>query len=297
MKGKFLVFLLVTALVLTFCPLVAFASQATNISVVVNNNPANEQLGDGGWVNWEQGIIKAVGYGAPSTRAKSQAQARLLARIAAKADAQRNLLEAIQGIRVDSETTVENLEVTSDIIKTSLSGFLKGAQIVSEKQLSDGTYEIVMAVNLYGANSLNKVIYEAKPPVQQPLPIICPDYQVPANLSSYTGLVIDARRLGLDRCFSPKIYDQTGREIFGTMYVDPDFLQENGLVSYAASPQMLQQVDCGQSRAGTNPLVVRAIGVKDHNYNIVISKADGDRILAANAQNGFLAKCAVVIKK
>jgi len=296
MNKKTLAFLLVTALLITLFPLTASAGQATNINIVVNNNEANEKAGDAGWVNWEQGVVKAIGTGAPSSKAKTQAQARILARRAAIVDAYRNLAEAVEGLQVDSETTVENLEITSDIIKTKVSAFIKGAQLVSEQQLPDGSYEVIMQIKLYGSGNLNDIIYESKPPQTQPVPQPSPDYAV-TNIPAYTGLVIDARGLGLDRCFSPKVYDDTGREIFGTMYVDPNFLQENGLVSYAASPDMLSLVDSGKSRAGANPIVVRALKVRDHNYNVIISKADGDKILAANRQGGFLQKCAVVIKK
>ncbi len=81
--------------------------------------------------DWNNGVIQATGTGVPTTGAIG-AQARILARRAAIADAQRNLLELTEGVQVDAETTVEMMMVTSDIIRTKVSGVLKGARIVSE---------------------------------------------------------------------------------------------------------------------------------------------------------------------
>lgn len=295
MKRKILGLLLITALIVTLFPLLATAN-TTNVNVTVNNGSATEKVGNSGWINWEKGVIKATGIGVPSSKARTQAAAKAGAKEAAKQVAQRNLVGIIHGLQIDSETTVEELELTSDIIKRKISGFLVGVQVFDEKELPDGSWEVVVGVQLYGNNGLNRVIYETQPPQTQPIPQPSAEY-IPASISGHTGLVIDARGLKLDRCFSPKVYDQTGREIFGTMYVDPDFLQEKGLVSYASSAEMLSLTDRGQSRAGANPIVVKAIKVRDHNYNVVISKADGDRILAANNQSGFLQQCKVVIKK
>ncbi len=45
----------------------------------------------------------------------------------------------------------------------------------------------------------------------------------------YTGVVIDARGLGVMPSMSPKIYDNTGNEVYGTMTVDPDYVIEKGI--------------------------------------------------------------------
>ncbi len=83
-----------------------------------------------GGIDWVGGVITAVGTGVSSK--PSLGQARALARRAAMVDAQRNLLEIINGVKVDSETTVENFVVTQDIIKTNVSGVVKGARLVKQ---------------------------------------------------------------------------------------------------------------------------------------------------------------------
>ena len=263
-------------------------------------------------VDWEKGIITATGVGVPSSKAVSLSQARAMAYRAAKADAYRNLAEIIDGVQVDSETTVKNLALENDVINLKIKSFIKGARVVSEKMDRDGTWHVTMKLNLYGGtDSLSKTVYDNIAVPKKPLPEVTID-TVRTEVSTvktstvtltetvsgqYTGLVVDVTGLQLERCMSPKIIDETGREIYGTMYVDGEYLSEYGILSYAYTPNMLAKVANGTSRAGNKPLTVKAVGVANHGYNMIISKADGDLILAANKTNGFLQKCAVIAKK
>lgn len=126
---------------------------------------------------------------------------------------------------------------------------------------------------------------------------LLPSYDFNNSAAVFTGLVIDTTGLNLQRCMSPKVIDETGREIYGTMYVDDNYLLNQGILSYASNNEMISKIKNGTSRAGSNPIIVRATGVANHGFNMIISKADGDRILAANQRDGFLQRCAVVARK
>ena len=89
--------------------------------------------------NWEDGYITVEGYGVAPANARTAGQARAMARRAAQLDAYRNIAEAVQGVNVDGETTVEEAMVTSDVIRTKVSALVKGARIVSEHAESDGS--------------------------------------------------------------------------------------------------------------------------------------------------------------
>ena len=104
--------------------------------------------------------ITADGYGVlpsgiPGGRAKA------MARRAAIVDAQRNLVETIQGTAVDSETTVNNFMLTDDVIKTKVSGLIKGAVVKAEEVTDDGLYHVVMEVPMYGVGSVADIAYNA----------------------------------------------------------------------------------------------------------------------------------------
>lgn len=285
----------ICALLFTALPLAAGAT-TVNTNVTVAITPV-DQIGVYGSINWEQGAVEAVGTGIPSRLAKSPAQARLMARRAAIADAQRNLLETIGGVKVTAETTVQNFETTSDTVKTRVTGIVKGAKIVDEQLLTDGSYQVTLRIDLFGRGSLTEVITDAiKPAAPTPLPLPSAAY-TPAILPAYTGLVVDVTGLPLVRAMSPVIYDDTGRAIYGHVNLIPEFVVSHGMMDYMCTPEDLRALDLGQSRAGTKPIVVKAIGLRDHNINIIISQADADKVLAANVQDNFLPKAMVCVKQ
>jgi len=89
--------------------------------------PFAHAAGDGE-INWVDGYVSAIGNGAAAAKG-NMAQSRPLARRAAIADAYRNLLETIKGVKVDSSTTVENFMVSQDIIKTQVEGIVKNTKL------------------------------------------------------------------------------------------------------------------------------------------------------------------------
>lgn len=297
MIRKTLVYFTICIMLLAGLPLaVSAATVNTSVNVSVS---AVDQVGDNGYINWDEGFVEAIGTGAPSSMAKSPAQARLMARRAAIADAQRNLLESVEGVQVTAETTVEKFQTTNDTVKTKVSGMIRGAKIVKEQQLADGACQVTLRVSLYGANGLSKIINDAITPAATapvPLPAPSPAYK-PTAMPEYTGLVVDVTGLPLSRAMSPVIFDDTGRPIYGHENLIPDYVVSQGMIDYLCTPEDIRKLVNGQSRAGAAPIAVRAIGLRNHNVNIIISQTDADRILAANAQSSFLPKAKVCVRQ
>lgn len=295
MFKKPLIHLIICTMLIAGLPLAVNAAPATtnaNVSVITT-----DPVGANGSINWEQGTVEAVGSGIPSIMSKSPAQARLMARRAAIVDAQRNLLEAIEGVRLDAETTVQNFATTNDIVKTQVSGIVRNSKIVNEQLLADGTYQVTMQVNLYGQGSLSQIITDAtKPATPVPLPTPSTAYQ-PVALTAYTGLVVDVTGRPLVRAMSPVIYDDNGRAIYGHTNLIPDYVVSQGMIDYMCTSEDIRAIELGQSRAGVSPLVIKAIGLRDNNVNIIISQADADRVLAANMQANFLPKAMVCVRQ
>lgn len=118
-----------------------------------------------------------------------------------------------------------------------------------------------------------------------------------SNKGPYTGVIVDARGLELQTTFSPAIYDQTGRAIYGTTAIDSKFATEYGMVEYAPDLECIKTAESGHSRAGSFPIIVKAVALKGSNQNVVISTEDAEKILAANQSSNFLKNCAVVFYK
>ena len=267
-------------------------------------------------INWNSNTITAVGIGsAPASVTAGQADA--LARRAAIVDAYRNLAGIVYGVELENHTTVQQLAVKKDTIKTAISGAINNARITDEEQLDNGNYQVTLCMPIFGQrNSLASALWQDKdsasnfsnqndsanptstvstvavmpvPPVitQPPTVVATTPTVVPAG--AITGIVIDCRGMGLERAMAPNILDNSGRTIYNSKNVEDSAIIKNGLASYSKSDSP-SNIDY----AGANPLIVKAVSLMDFNRNPVVSKDDGDKILAANQNYAFLKKCAVV---
>ena len=121
------------------------------------------------------------------------------------------------------------------------------------------------------------------PAVQTPItPTTPPAEIVPTGraVGGYTGVIIDCTGLGLRPAMSPVIKAENGRPIYGYKNLDSDKVVANGMASYARS-------DADATRAGTNPLRLRAVSI-DNGANPVLSANDANRLLLENGASGFL---------
>ncbi len=256
-------------------------------------------------ISWEKGSdasVEAEGIGLPPA-GTSGTRASLLARRAAIVDAYRMLAETVNTVQLDAETTMEDLAITSDVVRTKVSALIKGARIVSEHANNDGSYSVRIAVPLYGVDG---VAGTALPEIKSTLPAAAPsvsyDYtpgkDLRNNAAGYTGVIIDARGLGLESTFSPVVFDTNGRAVYGMRNIDKDYAIKYGMVGYARSVNS----DSATERAGVRPLVLKAKAVRSgrnsaNPVNVVISVDDADKLLYVNEKAGILDKRAVVFVK
>jgi len=289
-----------------------------------------ENVGSSGSINWSTGVIEAVGIGAPPERFYGKPQARPMAMRAAQVDAYRKLLEVTSGVRVNSTTLVRDYAVESDVIRTQVEGLVRGARIVKTEYLSDGTVEVTVNMLMSGASSgLTQAIYPrmsgfggfpatppamypATPPAMYPAtppagypatpavpatPVVpaTPGVQEPAATvpsAVYTGLVVDARGIQARPAMSPKILDENGEEVYGSMHVDREYAVQQGMTGYARDLTAAQS----NSRVTNNPFTVK--GLKSDGpgkSNIVISNADAAHLRAASENLTFMKKCRVMV--
>ena len=253
------------------------------------------------------GVVRVTGIGAPG-------QPPYLGFIAARADAQRQLVAEVNGVQVDSETTVELSMVQNDTIKTKVSGLVKGARIVQQGTNEYG-YFVVMEMSVFGANSIASAVIPQVPQQNflQPadvapsvsttvivnnnvgtVPAVNPNQATVGNLygatGQYTGLIVDCTGLGLQTAMAPAVYTDGKKVVYGLEHFSHDQVINRGYVGYSTS------TTAGVQRAGSNPMIVKAQSI-EHFFNPVISKEDAAKILAENQMNGFLSAGNVVFVK
>jgi hypothetical protein len=256
-----------------------------------------------GSVNWTSGWVKAAGIGVPPSNAGPAGKA--LAQRAAFSVAVRNLLEVVKGVRIDAATLVDNYIVQNDVIKSQVSGFVKGAQIEKTNESPDGSVEVFVKAPLWGVNSLYDPFLDQMGVQDQKLP---PE---PAS-ESYTGLVIDARGLGLKPACFPAVLDDKGEVVYGPKVVDRAAAQKDGMVHYMAASKdadlsslfgegtyvirPVQTAPPAPPRSGRMPLKIKG-GDKAGalKANIIISSEDAKKIRDDSALNVALKRSRVTV--
>lgn len=244
-----------------------------------------DPVGSTGKIDWTTGVITAVGIGAPPAQPANPAQARAMAERAAQVVAYRNLLEAVKGVRVDSTTTVENFIITSDVIKTQVNGIIQGATVMDKKYMSDGSVEVTVGMKLTGA--LAEALLPKTPPAG-----LTGTLAPGTSGQLYTGLIVDARGLGVRPAMAPKILNEDGKEVYGSAWINRDYAVREGMVGYMKDPAAAQT----NPRVADKPLMVKALKVSgDGRVDTVISNADSAMLQSASQNLSMLEKCRVII--
>jgi hypothetical protein len=269
-------------------------------------------LPEGARLNWSDGVLIAEGKGtAPAGLTLAQAEVRSLA--AARADAQRLLVGALRGVQITSSTTVQNFELQSDTIRTSIQGVLLGAVPGSERfeKKADGSFiaKISFSVPITGSGSLAQVIYPElaartvlNPPVlavptvppSAPTQPVTPENAARSPLPlaagaptpKYSGLIVDARGKGFTPCLNPRVLVAGGAEVFGSFREVSELMQSSGTVAFRAR---LEDAARLTERGAPGQLLVKALGVSGLNRcDVTVSSADAALILTSNQEEEFL---------
>jgi hypothetical protein len=300
-KGGFAMKYWATLMALVVCAVVAAQSSAPTTRMV----GLVEKIGDKGKIDWQYGVIYAKGIGAIPDKEPNKAKAYLKARRYAIMTALENLLMVTDKVRVDATAYAEDFEAKSERIRTEVRGFVKGAEVVHEQKISlNGApaVEVTVAVRMYGEEGLSRIIMPevaAQPSgAGEPLPVVTKPGMQPApappqvDSNVYTSVIIDTRGLGIRPAMSPKIRRPDGSEVWGTVNASQWFVIEQGIVAYAKT---LEEARANR-RAGSNPLILRAIGYAKTpgRCDPVLSDNDARLLLTANEASGFLNEYRVI---
>jgi hypothetical protein len=234
----------------------------------------------GGSVDWTDKVARAKGTGVLDPGNTNKAQARLMAERAAVVVAQRNLLEIIKGVRVDSDTKVENFMTKYDVVYSHVDGIVKGARQLGPAVYDSlaGTVEVELEIPLYGAGGLDEAVAPAlpQPGAQGDVSAASASPQVREFLRQFGGLVFDGGSTGLKPALYPKIYDDKGNLLLDTK----DYLKYTGQYgNYAV--QFVGALDqiLARPEFGKQPLLLKVKQVTGAlGADIVLGSADAGKL-------------------
>lgn len=235
---------------------------------------------------WESEMLIATGYGVAPENEKIDRRTKALAKRTAVLDAYRNLATQAGSIRITRE---------KKMLRSEVDALIKGAEVMSEDYDEHGNCTVVMRIPIYGVtNSVAKIAFK----LVKKENFLKPAEDVTAE-GNYTGLIIDCGDAELNPVLSPVIRNEDNQSIYSYNNLDYEKVISKGMIGYESkseNPILLSKAEAAKdtSRAGSNPLVIKAVNVGDGNTCPVISATDSDKILAENGVSHFLNEGAVV---
>lgn len=245
-------------------------------------------------VDWTKRVVVAKGIGAVNPK-QPQGAARPGAIRAAQQLALRNALELVKGVPITSTTTVENAVTTDDNVRSKVEGYVRGFQFSAPHYMDDLTVEVSVEIPLDGIdNIVLPVAIQPKASVQAWSWGQDGKGAPPPNLKSsvYSGLVIDARGLGLLPALAPRVLESEGKELYGSANVDRAWAAKYGTAGYAKT---LDGARALKDRIGDNPAVFKAVkATGPSKTDLVVSAEDALAIKSAAQNLKFLSEARVV---
>lgn len=228
----------------------------------------------GGVIDWSGRTVRATGSGVADPGITNPAQARLMAERAAVVNAQRNLLEIVKGVRINSETRVENYMTKYDVVNSSVKGIVVGARQIGPAQWDStrGIAQVELELALVGPQSLAEAIEPALAAARsERIPEMTP--AVEEFFRQYSALVIEARDTTLKPALFPRIYDEDGNLLLDTEQA----LGHTGRTAV----HYIRQLDelLNRPEFSRQPLVVKLRQIRGRlGADIVLSRQDADRL-------------------
>ena len=268
-----------------------FASfrHAMTLGLVLAATPFAQDCQEG--VDWVSRTVCAKGIGAVNPK-QPPAAARPGAIRSAQMTGLRNAIELVKGVSITSSTTVANSMTSDDQVKSKVEAYVKGFQFGAPHYMDDLTVEVFVKIPLDGIGEI------VLPPSIQMVPSITSwpaaseSSPAPLRSSVYTGLVVDARGLGVLPALAPRVLDQESKELYGAALVSREWAVKYGMVGYAKTVDGARGL---KDRVGDNPAVVKAVRADGSAKTDLVLSADDAASIRSAAQNlKFLSEARVV---
>lgn len=219
------------------------------------------------------------------------------------------VLKELKGLYFDSERTVEEFLRENPATARRLEGVELFSRPAGVRYLSDGSKEVFYDLPLTGP--ILELLIPATGGGRPVTPMCCPlckrpwpeELPVPPGITllpdeeeeklpiPYTGVIVDARGLGLSPALFPRLLNEAGEEIYGLGFVLRPYAVEKGMVSYVTSPHEAYNL----GRVGMNPLRVSALRATGRNRTDLVIPDPEARRLHSLRNLRLLERCQVVV--
>ncbi|WP_239470712.1 LPP20 family lipoprotein [Archangium violaceum] len=209
-------------------------------------------LAQGNGVDWQRQVLRVTGDGPPDVKASNPSQARLGAERSAKEDAFAELLEQVKGLRLRADRTVGD-ELAREETRRKVEDVLRGYKVIQQRYFSDSGVQLDVEVPL---GALTAVLVT---PASTLANTAAPAETKPAQTkketkAKYTGLVVDARKLGMVPVLAPRLLDDAGQPLYGEETLSPEARKLTGVAGFFASLEQARK----SALVGARPLVLEA---------------------------------------
>jgi hypothetical protein len=229
-----------------------------------------------GLLDWTANYIETKGTGVVPKGMKG-AQGKALARRGAIVDLQRNFLEFLGGVQIDSRTTMDDF-MAEDRVRSEVHGMIQNVELL------DGEWD-GESYTVSGRIRMAQIRVVVAPSLQ-----VTPAKEpVASGGVKYTGLIIDARHLPLTPAMTFVVRDGSGRAVYGIDFVDQSYFLRSGLCAYYNNISYAR----GEIFVANNPIVARAVKLASGNVDIVISDSDAAKVRGSS--HNFRRECKVIV--
>jgi hypothetical protein len=240
-----------------------------------------------GSINWSRGVVQAEGIGIPPTKMSGNSNDQTAVLTDAKLNAFRIILQIIKELRINGTTVVGDYAIQDPAIMSKIENMVKNAKVAKKEYLTDGTVKIEMEVNLRGGFAQLILPKDIKP-----LDSITLVTRNKTSSPIFTGLVVDAKGLGVRPVMVPRILDENDQEVYGPAFVSREYAVQQGMSGYARNLNEILK----DQRVSGYPLVVKGLKTSGPGHSeIVISNADASKLRRISESLYFMKKCRVII--
>jgi hypothetical protein len=254
---------------------------------------------------FSQEAILFYGEGLAGPQHTHPSQREMMAKRAAVVTAQRSLAEYLQGFAIVGDTLVKDGMAQYDVIRSSVAGYVKGAQVVIQEYSRDKDMAVaIIKLGMHGPKGFASTMYDKMlkdPKIKKSLTELdgkpAPPYKHKAEAlpETYDGLIIDASAQSFKPALINRIFTPKGELLYDPSKISQKVLVEQGCGEYTNSVDKAKAAL--EKRGVTNPIIVTAesaVGSSD----LQVSDDDAVKIYSANRKGNFMssAKVAFVLK-